>query len=187
MKIYFVTGNESKFKEAALILKSAGIELIWKNIRLDEPNTRNQEEVVLKKAEKAYKEIKEPVIVDDTAIYFDAYPSFPGTFTRFLFEMVGFTGLEKLLKGLKRTAYFRTLVCYKDEKVCKIFSGIWKGRIVEDISKKVNPDWPYNSIFVPDGYPVPLSEISNEERAKNSHRKKALLKLVDYLNGRLKE
>ena len=73
------------------------------------------------------------------------------------------------------------MVVYKDNGTTRIFSGIWKGKIVDEISEKFNPDWQYNSIFVPEGYKKPLSEIPLTERVKNSHRKKAFDKLVRYL------
>jgi XTP/dITP diphosphohydrolase len=181
MKIYFVTNNNSKFLEAKSILKPAEIKLVQKRIKLSELNSQDQEEVVIEKARQAYEKMKKPVIVDDTAIYFHAYPNFPGTLTKTLFHFLGYEGIQNLLKGVKKTAYFRTLVCYKDKKVCKVFSGTWEGKIIEKLSDKINPEWPYNSIFIPKGYSVPLSELPTEQRIKQSHRKEALLKLLRYL------
>ena len=40
----------------------------------------------------AYKILKKPLITDDTAIYFEGYPGFPGTFTKFVFQGLGFSG-----------------------------------------------------------------------------------------------
>ena len=179
MEIYYITGNKSKFDEAQLILNN--VKLISLDLKTEELQTISQEEVVLKKAEQAFKALKKPVIVDDTGIFFSDYKDFPGTFTRTLFDCIGFKGVEKLLEGTSRKAYFKTLLCYKDEKVTKIFSGDWKGKIISEISKKFNPDWQYNSIFIPEDFSVPLSELSMEERAKHSHRKKALDKLAKYL------
>ena len=180
-KIYFISGNKSKFEEAALLLKDSNIELLQEDIKLIEPKTLNQEEVVLSKAEQAFAAIKKPLIVDDTGIYFEQFKEFPGTYTKTLFQAIGFKGVENLLKGAKRTAHFKTLVCYKDNKKTMVFEGRWNGTIVKEISKMFNPDWEYNSIFVPDNFTEPLSEISLEERAKHSHRKKAFDKLKKYL------
>lgn len=184
MKIYFVTGNKSKFSEAESILKPSGVELVQTDIELNEPNLINQKEVVLEKARQAFDKIKKPVIVDDTSLYFNAYRDFPGTLTKDLIQRLGCDEVILLLKGLERGACFKTMVCYRDGKVCRVFSGSWRGKVTDKISKKINPDWSYNSIFVPEGFSVPLSEIAMEERIKCSHRKKALLKLLNYLRCR---
>jgi XTP/dITP diphosphohydrolase len=178
MKIYYITGNKSKFNEAKLILK--GIALIRKDIKLEEIKSLNQEDVVLDKARKAFRKLGKPVIADDAGIYFEEYKNFPGTYTRFLFESIGFRGIKNLLRGRKKKACFKVLICYKDKNHEEIFSGIWRGKITR-LGKKYNPDWQYDSIFMPQNYKKTLSEIPLEERAKISHRKKAFVKLAKYL------
>jgi XTP/dITP diphosphohydrolase len=181
--IYFITGNKSKFKEAKLLLDNTNANLVQKDLKLKEIKTLDQNKVVLEKARQAFKKLKKPVLVDDTAIYFEEHEAFPGTYTKYLFRSIGFKGVEKLLRGSNRNSYFQTLICYKDHKITKVFSGVWKGKIINQISKKFNPDWQYNSIFVPVDFKKPLSEIPLEERAKKSHRKKAFDTLIKYLAG----
>jgi non-canonical purine NTP pyrophosphatase (RdgB/HAM1 family) len=184
--IYFITGNKSKFEEAQLIMQQelgeTDIEFGFADIKLEEPKTLDQERIVRAKAEQAFKALGKPVICDDTAIVFEAYNNFPGTFTKYVFETIGFEGVAKLLAGKSRNAHFQTLLCYKDDSHCLVFRGTWRGVITEDISKMFNPDWQYNSIFIPEGFLVPLSELTMEERAKHSHRKKALQKLAEWLS-----
>jgi len=194
-EIHFITGNKSKFEEASLILKEAmgvrigsmSIHLVQKDLKVEEPQVLDQEKVVKEKAEQAFKQLGKPVICDDTAIYFAAYPSFPGTLTKFVFQSLGFKGVEKVLQGEKREAYFQTLVCYKDADECRVFKGIWKGFITPNISRMFNPDWQYNSIFIPEGFDKPLAELTMEERARYSHRKKALEQLAHFLKAKQTE
>jgi XTP/dITP diphosphohydrolase len=181
--IYYITGNKSKFEEAQLILNNLGVTLTKKDLILTELQSTDQECVVLDKAKQAFKKLKKPLVVDDTGIFFEQYNGFPGVYTKPLFNTIGIKGIQKLLDGVNRKAYFRTLVCYKDEKITKVFSGVWKGKITKNISKSYNPDWQYNSIFIPQGFKKPLSEISMEQRIKNSHRSKALLNLLGYLKN----
>lgn len=181
-QIYFITGNKSKFEEAKMILRD--VELIQKDLKLIEPRTFNQEEVVKSKAEQAFSILKQPVIVDDTGIFFEAYNNFPGTFTKYFFEAVGFEGIQNLLKNKDRKAFFLTTLCYKDSEAEKIFNGEWKGMVIEQVSGRFNPDWQYNSIFIPEGFINPLAEIPMEIRAEQSHRKKALYNLRKYLMER---
>ena len=179
-KLNFITGNKSKFMEAKLILGNRA-KLILKDIQIVEPRSTKQEEVVLEKARQAFQQLKAPVLVDDTGIYFEAYKDFPGTATKLVFQAIGFKGIARLLHGSKRGAYFKTLLCYKDSTTTKIFEGVWRGRITNKLSRKFNPDWEYNSIFIPEDFSTPLAEIPLEVRAKISHRKKALDKLVRFL------
>jgi len=187
-EVYFITGNKSKFEEASLILKeavsSAGINLVQKDLKVEEPQVLDPEKVVKAKAEAAFKQLGSPIMCDDTAIFFEAYPNFPGTLTKFVFQSLGFRGVEKILQGVKRGAYFQTLVCYKDSEQCLVFKGVWKGTITNNISSMFNPDWQYNSIFIPEGFNIPLAELSMEERAKHSHRKKALEQFAQFLINR---
>jgi len=182
-KIYYVTGNESKFKEAKEILKNLKIALIQKDLKIKEIKSLNQEEVILDKAKKAFKKLKKPLLIDDVGIYFSNYYLFPGTYTRYLFNAIGFVGIEKLLSGINRNAFFKILLCYKDKKTEKIFEGILKGKIIQNAKPLKNKNWQYDNIFIPEDYNVPLSEIPLIERVKFSHRKKAFDKLINWLKG----
>ncbi|MFA5026737.1 MAG: non-canonical purine NTP pyrophosphatase [Candidatus Methylomirabilota bacterium] len=180
-KIYFITGNKSKFEEAEQILSDANITLTLKNLKLDEIKEIEQKKVVVEKARQAFAQMKKPVLVDDTAIYFSSYKNFPGTYTKFLFQAIGFDGIRKILEGKSKNAHFKTMICYKDSANEKIFSGIWNGKIASKRGGKFNPNWEYNCIFIPSGCKNALSEISMEERAKKSHRRKAFNALIRYL------
>ena len=178
--IYFITGNKSKFREAKSILNGSGIVLIKKNLKLHEMKTTDQRKLVLEKANEAFRKIKKPLIVDDTGIYFDVYNNFPGTYTKFIFDTVGLEGIERLVDGTSRKAFFKTLICYKDKKRTKIFKGIWGGKITKNINRPFNQDWQYNNIFVPEGFTKHLSEISLTQRMKHSHRRKALDSFIKF-------
>lgn len=182
-EIYFITGNQSKFNEAKSILQGSCVILMQKDIALAEPQSLDQEQVVIEKARQAFEKLQKPVIVDDTGIYFEEYENFPGTYTKLLFKTLGFKGIERLLNSGSRNAYFRTLICYKDAGMTKVFEGIWKGKIIQEVSKNFIPDWQYDSIFVPDGSGRPLAEMPMEERAAKSHRKQAFDKLMLEFGG----
>jgi XTP/dITP diphosphohydrolase len=182
--IYYITGNQSKFREAKEIMKDVDIVLEQKDLLVNEVKSLDHEKVVLVKAREAFEKLQKPLIIDDVGIYFEEYNKFPGTFTKFLFEAVGFDGIERLLSGKNKNAYFRILLCYKDDKSEELFEGILKGRIVENTKELRNKDWQYDNVFIPEGFEISLSEIPLEERAKFSHRRKAFEKFIEYLGGR---
>ena len=84
------------------------------------------------------------------------------------------------MQDANRKAFFQTMICYKDCQTAKVFKGIWKGEITPKMSEMYNPDWQYNSIFIPAGFKKPLSEVPLESRAKKSHRKKAFDQFIKY-------
>jgi len=185
-EVCFITGNMSKFEEARLILEKAGISLVHEDIEIEEMKSMDQEEVVKDKARKAYAAMKMPVLVDDTGIYFKALNKFPGTYTKMIFRCIGFEGIESLLAGKSRDAFFQTMLCLKHgslESEETVFCGRWEGKIVENISSKFNPDWQYDSIFVPDGFSKPLCEMDIEVRSRDSHRKKAFQEMIKALGA----
>lgn len=185
-QIHIITGNKSKFEEFKEILRGINAELIQTDLKISETKTLDQEKVVREKARTAFEKLKKPVIADDTGIYFEEYKNFPGTYTNFVFEAIGFKGILKLLNKANKKAYFQTLLCYKDEEDEEVFAGKWNGKIITKISKKFNPDWQYNGIFLPDDCRKVLSEIPLEERANKSHRRKALDNLVKWLKEKNK-
>lgn len=180
--ICFVTANAGKLEEAKLFFGKFNIKS--QKLDLQESQSFSQEEIVLAKARQAYEILGCPVVVDDTGIYFEDFNSFPGTFTKYVFKALGHNGIIKLLEGTSRKAFFRTLLCYTDGNKTKIFEGVLHGTISSTVSSKINPSLPLNSIFIPEGSNRPLSELSEKEAQKFSHRAKALERLSRYLlNG----
>jgi len=184
--IFIVTGNKSKLREFRLLLGGVGIRVINRKVDLIEPKTLDQKEVAISTAKQAHQIIKQPLIVDDTGIYFCKYNNFPGTYSKFLFQTVGLEGLKQLIREGNKKAYFQTTLCFIDGKVIKIFQGRLYGKISLKKSSKFNEEWGYDSIFIPQGSRKFLSEYSLEERVKISHRAKAVKKLVNFLFKRYK-
>jgi XTP/dITP diphosphohydrolase len=187
-KIHFITGNDSKFAEAKILLEGTGIELIKTDIKMPEIKSSDEIKVLLKKAEDAFNAIGAPIIVDDTGIYFEAYHKFPGTYTKYLYEAVGIHGIKQLLNIENKNAYFKTMVCYKDSHQVLIFEGIMKGKMNIAEQGTFNENWSYNQIFFPEGFSKSLAEFTLDERARVSHRKKAFEGLQKFLQEKtLKE
>jgi len=109
-EILFITDNKSKLEEASKIANEYGIQVIGKKIKLPELMTPNEEEIIIEKAKYAFEKIKKPLIVDDAGIYFEAYPNFPGAFTKFIIKLLGFEGIFKLLEGKDKKAYFQCTI-----------------------------------------------------------------------------
>lgn len=182
MKMLFVTGNEGKFAQVRGFLK--GVEVEKLDVELREMQSLDQEEVVRDKALQALEIAKKPVVVEDTGIYFNAFPKFPGTLTKLVFKALGFKGIFKLLEGGDRRAYFKTIAAYASPgKEVKLFEGVLDGKISTVMREKVDPHLPFMQVFIPKGFDVPYVDIPEKDKARVTHRAKAFYALRDYLMG----
>ena len=169
--VTLVTSNESKVKEAKGVLR--GWNVLHMNVDVQEIKTSSMEETIVSKAKTAYHMIKKPVLVEDTGLFLDAYPGFPGTYTKFCIRLLGMDGILRLLQGKIRTAKFETWLAWYDGRTLRVFQGASKGRIAEKSGKASEKKLPYDSIFIPEGDKRTYSEMSKDEKAKTSHRAKA--------------
>lgn len=180
-KLFIVTGNKSKLLEFRAILEPLGFTVENRKFELVEPKTFDQREVAIATAKQAFTLLKKPVITDDTGIFFENYNNFPGTYTKFLFPAIGIDGIRRLMRINNKKAYFQTTLCFYDGKTIETFQGQLKGRITLDASGKFNPDWSYDTMFIPNDAKKHFSEFTLEERKQISHRSKAINKLLKFL------
>jgi XTP/dITP diphosphohydrolase len=187
MKLFVVTANRDKFKEISLVLRQFGINSVMRDIELHETGD-TLEEISMNKAKEAYRKIKKPLIVDDTGIFFKAYRNFPGIYARRIYLGIGFEGLLKLLKDKSRGAYYKSVVCFYDGKHGKIFSGKLNGTIQKKIYKDKfsREKFPYDRIFVPDGFDKPISLMPLHKKIEFSHRAAAVRKFARWFSQRQK-
>lgn len=179
--LYFVTGNNHKFQEVSSVLAGYGIELKQHPMNLLEPESGKPREVALHKAEQAFAKLRQPVIVEDTCIYFKAYKDFPGTLPKKMFLSLGYDGFFRLLKGKSRAAFCLCTICFKDNEDHYFFDGKLEGKITEKVVKPKANVMPYERIFVPKGSNKVVAELSRKEKNSISHRGIAARKLGEWL------
>ncbi|WP_064496428.1 XTP/dITP diphosphatase [Methanocaldococcus jannaschii] len=185
MKIYFATGNPNKIKEANIILKDLkDVEI--EQIKISYPEIQGTlEEVAEFGAKWVYNILKKPVIVEDSGFFVEALNGFPGTYSKFVQETIGNEGILKLLEGKdNRNAYFKTVIGYCDENGVRLFKGIVKGRVSEEIRSK-GYGFAYDSIFIPEEEERTFAEMTTEEKSQISHRKKAFEEFKKFLLDRI--
>jgi XTP/dITP diphosphohydrolase len=94
--------------------------------------------------------------------------------------------IEKLLHELKnhqnRKARFRTVIALMTDNKCHLFEGVCNGRILEIASG--GNGFGYDPIFLPFGADKTFADMTIDEKNHYSHRRKALLKLIDFLEKR---
>lgn len=185
--IYFLTQNKHKFAEAKEALSS------FKDIdirHLDKMKPENKDDTVsdalksiaIYAAVSAAKRYNKTVVAEDSGLFFNAYKDFPGMNTKWLMNKVGYDGIFRLLKGLNRGAYFRTVLALAEPNGdYKVFEGIVKGSITEKVFGEDVNCMDYDRIFMPDALTVPFA-LKMDAKEGISHRSAAFHKLGEYLS-----
>lgn len=183
MKLYFVTTNPEKLKEAKIALAPYGYEVEGYEFEFIEPSEGNMEEIAKAKLAQINVAKNIPVFVDDSGIFFEAYKDFPGILTKRIFKRIGYKGIDKLLKQESRKAYFYGVIALRWQGITKVFHGITKGSIIQDIPKGLPEDlkFPFDPIFLPDNEDRTLGMMDTAEKIKYSYRKKALDEMGEWL------
>jgi len=189
MELIFATNNEHKVEEVQSIvptsikiitLKQAGI-----SIDIPEPYD-TLEENAAEKGRKIYSYTGKYCFGEDTGLEITALHGEPGVYSaRYAGENKSSEkNMEKLLLNLKpyedRSAQFRTVIFLILEDKEYFFEGICKGTIA--FEPKGNQGFGYDPVFVPDNSTKTFSEMALSEKNTHSHRKKAMTKLVTFLN-----
>ncbi len=184
MKLYFVTGNENKLREARELLEGFTIEQI---ILEDLPEIQGEPEQIAKeKARVACEKTGKTVFVEDTALCFNAWNGLPGPYVKDFVKKVGVETFPKLVSSFedKTAVALVTIGFCEPKKRPLIFQGRINGRI-EGPRGETKFDW--DKVFVPEGYNKTLAEMTPEEKNKISHRKLAFENFKKWLKEECSE
>jgi len=185
MNLLFVTNNKWKVREISEVLKEFDISLEQRQKEIPEKELNSIEKIAIDKAKRAFKEFREPLIVEDTGLYFKAYKDFPGTHPKRVFLGIGFDGIFRLLKGKDPNAFFKSVIVFIDSPTnYKVFSGEMRGKIIQKVKKPKADVMPYDKIFVPKGEKETIAEMPLEKKNSFSQRAIAARKLGKFLKGK---
>lgn len=126
-------------------------------------------------------------LADDSGIEIDALHGRPGVIS------ARYAGLDcndeanndKVLEEMRgvpkseRTCRFRCVLALVGEGVKETFSGACEGTLLPE--RRGTGGFGYDPLFLPDESESTFAEISLEEKARISHRARALMKLVGWL------
>ena len=127
-------------------------------------------------------------LADDSGIEIDALNGRPGVIS------ARYAGLEcddeanndKVLKEMEgvsdadRSCRFRCVLALVGEGLQETFSGTCEGKFL--FERCGSGGFGYDPLFLPEESNQTFAEISLEDKAKISHRAKALLKLIDWIS-----
>jgi XTP/dITP diphosphohydrolase len=189
MRLIFATNNQYKVSEIkaalpngfeVLSLKEAGI-----TIDIPEPHDTLEENAV-EKATVIHALTGENCFSEDTGLEVRALEGAPGVRSaRYAGDQATFQeNIEKLMGVLKssadRSARFRTVICLLLNGQQYLFEGICTGHITT--AQSGSSGFGYDPVFIPDGADKTFAQMTLPEKNTFSHRRKALDKLVEFLN-----
>lgn len=186
--LIFATNNQHKVDEICSVignqvhvitLKDAGID-----IDIPEPHP-TLEANATEKSVTIHRLTGKNVFSEDTGLEVFALNGEPGVKSaRYAGDQKNFqANIDKLLFHLQdkhhRSAQFRTVVSLIWDNKEYQFEGICKGTI--SATQSGNGGFGYDPVFIPDGASISFAEMTMEEKNQYSHRKKAIVQLVDFL------
>lgn len=189
--IIFATNNQNKVEEVRAVLGSRFniITLKEAGIDIDIPEPHDTLEANATEKSKTIFEItNQNCFSEDTGLEVEALNGEPGVKSaRYAGEARSFDdNIEKLLGKLQssenKTARFRTVISLILDKKEYFFEGICNGKIISE--RKGTNGFGYDPVFIPDGSDQTFAEMDMTEKNKFSHRKKAMEKLINFLNDK---
>lgn len=194
MKLVFATQNPSKVNEVKQLLVDLDIELITSSqAGIIEDVIEDQDTFEgnsLKKAREISQKVNQWVIAEDAGICIKALDGKPGVYSaRWAGEGASDQDIVnhtlKQLKGVpegKRGAWFECVVTlYSPKGEYWFFIGKTLGAITLEPVGQGRQKFPYDLIFMPDGYDITYTQMTDEQKNNLSHRCKALVELKQFL------
>ena len=174
--LVFASGNAGKLEEMRLGLP---IPVEGISLELEEIQSTNMEAITLHKVNHAFAELRRPVFVEDTGLFFEAWGSLPGPFTRYFLESMKPAGLVKALRPFQDwRAEAVTIIGYHDGQQNFSFAGQTAGSIVPPRGTR---GFGWDPIFIPDGQSLSFAEMEPSLKLRHSMRGKAIRAFAAHL------
>ena len=184
--IYFITGNNHKFKEITKLFLNEELDydLKQKTAATIEIQASNIKEVALFKLNSVKTNFNNSYFVEDAGFFIDVpLKGFPGVYSKFVLNTIGNKGILKLINDYWNTAaHFEAVIALYFQPLDKIFT--FEGSVEGKVSKEIRgtSGFGFDPIFIPNELPNnTFGELSTEEKNSISHRAKAWQKLLIFL------
>lgn len=175
MKLYFITGNEKKMREARSVIGN----LLQLNIDVPEIQELDSRKVIEAKLVEAKKRHDGQFVVEDTSLHLDCLGGLPGPFIKWFMQTMGAEGIWSLAeKHGNYVAYATATVGYSDGEKTEFFEGRIDGEIVAPRGDK---SFGWDPVFMPKGHDRTLAQMEEHEKNAISHRGTAFEKLRVFL------
>lgn len=132
--LHYVTGNESKFKNAQAFFADSGITLAQTKLDTYEIQGADALAIAQSKAKQAWEQLHKPLFINDACWLIPALGDFPGPYMKYINGWFKPEDFINLMQGKDdRTIILRDTIIYMDENGPRIFTNDHKGRILESV------------------------------------------------------
>jgi len=161
--LIYVTGNALKFRVAEQALRGSGIVLEQASLQTPEIQSEQVEEIARWSAVWASQQLGQPVVVMDAGFYIQALNGFPGPFIKFVNQWFSAKDYLNLMQGKPdRRVSIRDCLAYCQHGQQPIsFCQLHYGHLATEAG--CSDGSPIDQLFIPDGFSLPISEISPQE------------------------
>ena len=121
-KLFYVTGNSYKFKNAKKYAERFGFDLVQKKLNIKEIQSGSVENIAKEKAKQAFKILNKPLIVSDSGWNIPSLRGFPGPYMQYINQWFRSEDFLKLIKDKKdKSIILEHIICAISSKGSKSF------------------------------------------------------------------
>lgn len=158
----FITGNQSK---ADYLARQLGMTLEHQKVELDELQSTDLHVIVEHKLRQAYEVVREPVLVEDVSLEYNALSGLPGPYIKWFVDYAGVEACCRILDGFEdRSAVIKCTFGYYDGKNVIHFDSEYAGSI--SMKPKGLNGFGFDPFFIVDGMDITRAEMSPEENER---------------------
>lgn len=181
-RVWFLTSNKGKFREAAAVAAALGLRLQMLPAPKVEIQSDSLSEIASYAAEEAANRLRVPVVAEDAGLFVDQLNGFPGPYSSDVFKRLGIKGILKLLEDASdRKAKFSSVAafCAPGGKT-RYFVGTVTGHI--GLHPHGTGGFGFDPIFIPiKGDGRTFAQMTVKEKNGLSHRAASFRKLSKWL------
>lgn len=187
--ISFVTSNNHKFEELSSFFAGGSIKFQHTKQQYSELQAETFKQIVTSSASLLMTTIPQPFLIEDSGFSVHALQNFPGPYSSYVFQTIGWEGILDLMKDKKdRSAHFTSIFAYVEDDKIKVFEGITEGQV--STYGQGDGGFGYDPIFIPEFIDITgnrntktYSELDMKLKNTVSHRGLSMLKLKKYLEN----
>ena len=181
-RVWFLTSNKGKFREAAAVAAVSGLKLRMLAAPKIEIQSDSLSQIAAYAVEEAANRLGISVVAEDSGLFIDELKGFPGPYSSDIYKRLGMKGILKLMENVPhRNAKFLSVAAFCEPQSSPRF---FTGSVAGNIGSRPQGigGFGFDPIFKPaKGNGRTFAQMTVNEKNKFSHRAAAFRKLSKWL------
>lgn len=180
MHLKFITSNQHKFEEIRAKVSPYNIAINHMEMKYGEPQADRIIDIARASMANLIPVVDGNFFIEDSGIEVDALNLFPGPYSSFVYQTIGWEGILKLMEGEEhRAARFRSVIALYLDGDVHLFQGVTEGSIANE--GRGTSGFGFDPVFIPSSANVTYGEMEMDLKNTHSHRSKAFDKMMSFL------